>query len=151
MATIKLPIAPILETILAFLGLPHTTFEEQQKDGLVFTSTVYYPYGDTEGNRFISHMVGISFESMLDAKNSSSIAALDHLKAIYTLQIVDYNHRELTLLKPGNKHDSNDLPSLREAYNHVCGQYVSNMQKSQKLTKSLKKIKSVIALAKCHM
>ena len=121
MATIKLPVAPILETILASLGLPHATFEEQQKDGPVFTCTVYYPYGDTEGNRFISHMVGISSESMLDAKNSASIVAIDHLKAIYNLQIVDYNHRELALLKPGNEHDNNDLPSLREAYNHICG------------------------------
>ena len=88
---------------------------------------------------------------MLDAKNSSSIAALDHLKAIYTVQIIDYNHREFTLLKPGNKHDSNDLPLFREAYNHICGQYVSNMQKSQKLTKSLKKIESVLVVTKRHM
>ena len=37
MATIKLPVAPILEIVLASLGLPHATFEEQQKDGPVFT------------------------------------------------------------------------------------------------------------------
>ena len=44
---------------------------------------------------------------------------LDHLKAMYDLDVVDYNHRELVLLKFSNDLGNNELKAIRTVYNHV--------------------------------
>ena len=90
MAVVKIPFVIILQCILEELGLPHATFEEQNADGPIYTCNVYYLYENGEGTKFVN---GLSAQSMEDAKNLLCFAAIEHLKSIYDLDIVDFNHK----------------------------------------------------------
>ena len=144
MVVVRISIATILETILHNLGLPATTFDEQENDGPIFTCTIYYPYADNQGNIFVSFMVGVNSSSIQEAKNNSCMAAIDHLKAIYDLEVIDYNHRELAISKMRTEPVNEDFQALSCAYNDLSGQFTSLLRKYKKLKKALRKIKSSV-------
>ena len=144
-AVVKIPFIIILQSILQQLSLPKATFEEQNKDGPVYTCTVRYHYEDNKGTRFDAFMLGLSHNSLDEAKDYACFAALEHLKAIYALDIVDYNHKKLTALKNG-KNPTDELKALKASYNELSGQYVGLLRKFQKVCKSLKKIRTAMAV-----
>ena len=83
MSVIKIPFIIILQSILQQISLPKATFEEQNKDGPVYTCTVRYHYEDNKRTRFDAFMLGLSHNSLDEAKDYACFAALEHLKAIY--------------------------------------------------------------------
>ena len=123
MSVVKIPFIIILQSILQQLSLPKATFEEQNKDGPVYTCTVRYHYEDNKGTRFDAFMLGLSHHTLDEAKDYACFAVLEHLKAIYILHIVDYNHKKLTALKNG-KNPIDKLKALKASYNDLSGQYV---------------------------
>ena len=144
MTTVTIPFTLILQCILQQLGLPQATFEEQNNEGPVYTCIVRYHYEDNQGNRFLTFMLGLSNCTPDDARDYACFAALEHLKVVYSLDIVDYNHKELTALKKARK-PTEKLTALKASYNELSGQYVSLLRKFQKVCKSLKKIKIVMS------
>ncbi|EEF46376.1 conserved hypothetical protein [Ricinus communis] len=117
----------------------------QQSDDQIYRCIVYYRYVDNLGTRFVSSCVGSSPDCPDDAKNAAAMGALDHLNAIYQLDIIDYNFRNVLIYKLNYEYyENHGVSMLRNAYDQLCAQFETLAGKYESLLKIVRKINSYV-------